>query len=271
MTHPCEEQAHMQAPAASLRAGRYVYCVARARAGAALDAEGIGGARVYAVAHGDLCALVHDCPAHPYQSDDPEVAAAWVLAHHRVVEAAWKRWGTVLPLTFNTIVAPGEGTAADENLAAWLRTDYVALRGRLDSLAGKAEYGVQVFWDPLAVARKVAAASPEIRRLEEESRARPRGLAYMYRQKLDALLKKEVRAAAEREFKDLYDRLSRCADSIHIEKAREGQGPLQMLMNLSCLASGEQLPGLKAELDRIDDTEGYAVRLVGPLPPYSFC
>jgi len=44
-----------------------------------------------------------------------------------------------------------------------------------------------------------------------------------------------------------------------------------MLLNLSCLVSRERFPGLAAELDRISGAGGYAVRLVGPLPPYSFC
>ncbi|MEK7872923.1 MAG: GvpL/GvpF family gas vesicle protein, partial [Chloroflexota bacterium] len=211
------------------------------------------------------------CPAQPYQSDDAEVAATWVLAHHHVVNVAWKRWGTVLPLVFNTIIRAGDKSSADENLAAWLRTEYESLTQKLTALAGKSEYGAQVFWDAVAVARNAAETSPEIRQLEEEIQTKSRGLAYMYRHKLENLLKKEVETKAAEDFKDLYSRLSRCVDSIHVEKVKKGQEGLQMLMNLSCLVSPERLPDLEAELDRISATKGHAVRLVGPLPPYSFC
>src|SRR3990172_7132909 len=85
-------------------AGLYVYCVAPGGEEMTLGEIGIEGHAVYTVAHEGTCALVHDCPAQPYQSEDGSIAVAWVLTHHQVVEAAWKRWGTVLPLTFNTII-----------------------------------------------------------------------------------------------------------------------------------------------------------------------
>ena len=109
-------------------AGRYVYCVVSAGEKAGLGAIGIEGHEVYTAVHNDLCALVHDCMAQPYQSDDAEVATAWVMAHHQVVDTAWKRWGTVLPLTFNTIIRAADGSNAEENLAAWLGTEYELLK-----------------------------------------------------------------------------------------------------------------------------------------------
>lgn len=250
--------------------GRYVYCVAQGDEEISLGAIGIEGHEVYTIVHNDLCALIHDCPTQPYQSADAEVATAWVLAHHLVVEAAWKRWGTVLPLTFNTIITATE-RSAEENLVQWLETEYDSLKGRLETLTGKAEYGVQVSWDPAVVARKVAEASTEIKKLEEEIGSKPRGLAYMYRQKLEKLLKKEMEVRAEKEFKDLYGRLSRCMDDIHVEKTKKAERERQMLMNLSCLVSAERYPDLEAELEVISQMEGYFVRLAGPLPPYSFC
>jgi len=255
---------------ASEQVGRYVCCIAPAGGEANLGAIGIEGHEVYTVVHNGLCAVVHDCPAEPYQSDDVEVTTAWVLAHHGVVDAAWRRWGTVLPLTFNTIIAATE-KSAEENLAAWLEAEYESLKGRLDALAGKAEYGVQVTWDPAIVARKIAETSPEIKKLEAEIGSQPRGLAYMYRQKLERSLRKETEAKGAEEFKDLYSRISRCVDNIHVEKPKEIEGERQMLMNLSCLVSKERCPGLEAELNKVSEMEGYSTRLVGPLPPYSFC
>ena len=254
----------------SEQAGRYVYCVARAGNKLSLEAGGIEGHDVYTVVHGDLCALVHDCPAKPYQSDNAETAAAWVLAHHQVVDATWKRWGAVLPLTFNTIITTGE-KSAEENLVEWLETEYESLKERLDALIGKVEYGVQVFWDPTVVARKIAESSPEISKLQEEINSKSRGLAYMYRQKLERLLKGEMEARATEEFIALYDRIGHYVDNVHVEKPKEVGVGRQMLMNLSCLVSMERYPELEAELNRISEKEGYFTRLAGPLPPYSFC
>ncbi|MBF8267846.1 MAG: Gas vesicle synthesis GvpLGvpF [Dehalococcoidia bacterium] len=264
---------HPLAGAVSARqqAGRYIYCVAGANEVLSLGSIGIEGREVHAVVHNDLCALVHDCVAQPYQSDDAQVATAWVLAHHQVVEAAWHRWGAVLPLTFNTIIEAGDGRSAEENLSVWLNTEYQVLRGKLDALTGKAEYGVQVSWAPSLIAGKIAETSPDMREMEEGIRSRPRGIAYMYRQRLESLLRKEMEARAAEEFKELYSRLSRCVDSIHVEKTRAVEEGRQMLLNLSCLVSLERYPDLAAELDRVGSREGFFVRLAGPLPPYSFC
>lgn len=265
-----QEQTRVDTATASEQAGRYIYCIAPAGDEVNLGRIGIEGHVIYTVVHDELSALVHDCPGKPYQSEDAEVAAAWVMAHHRVVDTAWKRWGTVLPFTFNTIIAATD-RSAEENLVAWLEKEYESLKGRLDALAGKAEYGVQVSWDPALVARKVAQTNPEIRKLEEEIVSKRRGLAYMYRQKLERLLKREMEAKATGDFKSLYVRISRCADNIHIEKTKEAENGRPMLMNLSCLVSTERYPDLQRELDKVGMMEGYFVRVAGPLPPYSFC
>ena len=154
---------------------------------------------------------------------------------------------------------------------AWLETEYESLKGKLDALAGKAEYGVQVFWDATIISKKVAQDSPEARKLEEDIRSRPRGIAYMYRQKLESLLRRKVEARAAEEFRDLYCKLSRCTEDIRVEKTKESTEGLQMFMNLCCLVSAERYPDLEAELAMVANAEGHSVRLVGPLPPYSFC
>lgn len=251
--------------------GLYVYCVICSDENVSPVAAGIEGCQVYTVPHNDLCALVHDCPAQPYQSNDPKVVAAWVMAHHQVVETAWQRWGMVLPMKFNTIIRGEEGTA-EQNLRAWLEKEYRSLKGKLEALAGKAEYSFQVFWDIAVVAKKVADASPEIRKLQEEISAKPRGVAYMYRQKLEAMLKKEMEAKAAEDFKQLYNRLNPWVDNIHVEKTKGAEEGRQMLLNLSCLVSMEKYPELEVELNnQMGKMEGFSFRLVGPLPPYSFC
>lgn len=255
---------------ASGQEGRYVYCVARADKGERLAATGIEGREVYTVAYEGLSAFVHDCAARPYQSANAEEVAAWALAHHRVVDAAWKRWGAVLPLTFNTIIKAERGSS-EESLVKWLATEYPALNERLESLAGKAEYGVQVLWDPLVFARKVTSANLEIRKLEEEVQSKPRGLAYMYRQKLEGLVRRATEAKAAEQCQALYRTVLRHADDVRVEKAGQGENGFQTLAKLSCLVSSERFGDLKAELEKFPATEGLSIRLAGPLPPYSFC
>ncbi|MBI2957835.1 MAG: GvpL/GvpF family gas vesicle protein [Chloroflexi bacterium] len=250
----------------------YVYCVVSPCAEAAGPAfSGIEERHVFGITHRDLCALAHECPLQPYQSSDTATASAWVLAHHRVVEEAWQRYGSVLPLTFNTIVTPSSTGNARERVESWLKAEYDSLHKKLLGLTGKAEYGVQVFWDTALVARTISEHDSEIASLQHEIAAMPRGTAYMYRQKLGTLVKKRLETQAESEFKELYERISRCSTKVHTERIKDSGTGNQMLMNLSCLVDPGKGNDLKAELDTIGRKEGFSVRMVGPMPPYSFC
>lgn len=252
------------------REGMYLYCVAAAGAKASLGEVGLEEKEVYTIPYRDICAVVHSSPAQPYQSGDPEVVTAWAMVHQRVIDAAWERWGTVLPLGFDTIIKGGPTSSAEENTENWLREEYEGLKRKLDRIRGKAEYGIQVFWEPRLIAQDLAATHPEIRQLEEEVRSRPRGLAYMLRQKLEGLVRREMEAKANECFSDLYSRIKRYADDIKVEKAKKAEPELQMLMNLSCLVCHEACTALGEELDRIEGMKGFSVRFTGPWPPYSF-
>lgn len=252
---------------------RYVYGIVPADAGEAVDLGGVGldGSRVYVVVRRRIGALVHDCPAEPYDSGGDAVVAQWVLAHNRVMQLAMARWRSVLPMTFNTIVAPSAEKAADENLLAWLESEHDSLRKRVDHLEGKAEYGLQVSYAPVVIVRQVAEEVPEVRRLEEEAQAKTSGLAYLYRQELERLLRRETERRARALFTAVYERARSCADRVNVEKVKNDTSDLRMAVNLSCLVALERYPELKALADEVAGYEGHTVRLVGPLPPYSFC
>lgn len=250
--------------------GRYVYCVADGGEQVSLGPIGIDGSKVYTIPYRDICAVVHKCPAEPYQSDDQEMVKAWVMTHQKVVDEAWERWGTILPLGFDTIVMEKDGVGAEENVRNWLQNDYDNLKRKMERVRGKAEYGVQIFWEPQVIGENLTRTSPEIRKLDEEIRLKPRGLAYMYRQKLENLIKREMETKADECFKDFYSRIRQHADDIRVEKTKKAEQGLQMIMNLSCLIYKDRYTELGEELDKINRLEGFSVRFTGPWPPYSF-
>ncbi len=249
--------------------GIYLYCVADAEESISLGEIGIENSEVYTIAYRDICAVVHSCPAEPYKSDDQEVVKAWVLRHQKVIDTAWEKWGTVLPFGFDTIIR-AEARSAEENTLNWLKEDYENLKKKIEKVRDKAEYGVQVFWDPKIIAQHLTESSPEIKRLEAEIRSKSKGLAYMYRQRLENLLKKEMEFKADECFKDFYSRIKKHVDDIRVEKTKKADQDLQMLMNLSCLVYVDKYRELGEELDEINKMEGFSVRFTGPWPPYSF-
>ena len=250
--------------------GRYLYCVADSVEQASLGPIGIDGGEVYTIPYRDVCAVAHESPAEPYNSTEKEVVNSWVLTHQRVVDEAWKRWGTVLPLGFDTIVMDKDGRGAEENVRNWLQNDYDNLKSNMEKVRGKAEYGVQIFWEPQVIGRNLTRSSPEISQLDEKMKSQSRGVAYLYKQKMESALKRELESKADRCFRDFYERIRRHVDSIVVEKTKPGDQNTQMIMNVSCLLPRDKTAELGEELENISNTEGFSVRFTGPWPPYSF-
>jgi len=256
--------------------GRYLYCVADSGDRVDLGKIGLDSKEIYTIPLVDLCAVVHNCPSEPYKSEDDEVVKKWVLTHEKVVEVAWERFGTVLPLGFDTIIKGEKDKSPEENIKNWLKEDYANLKEKMDKIRGKAEYGVQIFWDLKFIADEIAKTNQEIKSLNQEIISKPKGMAYMLKHKLENLLKKEMEKRANLCFKDFYTGIKKRVDEIRVEKTKKiaavsiGDEKRQMLMNLSCLVDKKKSKELGEELERINEHEGFAVRFTGPWPPYSF-
>jgi hypothetical protein len=249
--------------------GLYVYCVARGDGNRILGPIGLGGQVVYAVGSGDIRAVVHNCQAEPYQSQDPQVVQGWVVAHQNVVLAAAEAFGTVLPMAFDMIVRGAPGGGAVAALRDWLDERRDRFARLLDRLAGKAEYGVQVLWDRQVIAARLVESDDELHKMQNEAQDKPKGLAHLLQQKLA----KTVRAAMEKQAdlfaQDFYGRIRQCVEDVRVDRLKRVDGGKQMLLNLCCLMQ-EGSGDLGRVLDDIQQTKGISVRFTGPWPPYSF-
>jgi len=249
----------------------YIYGIADKGVSARLGPIGLEGSEVYTIPYNSICAVVHDCCAQPYQSDDNEVVKAWVLAHQKVLDAAVERFdAAILPMGFDTIIRGKEEMERKQVVKDWLDQNCEDLIKKLTRIKGKQEFGVQVLWDPKIVAGQITETDDEIRELGEETKEKPRGTAYMNKQKLDKLLKQKMEKMADKRFKEFYARIKGCVDDIVVEKTKKTENGRQMLMNLSCLVEKGRVQGLGEELEGIENMEGFFVRFTGPWPPYSF-
>jgi hypothetical protein len=250
--------------------GRYVYGVATVSA-AKLGPIGIEGSEVYTIPYKELCAIVHNCPAEPYQSNDEEIVKSWVKAHQNVLDKAKERFGTVIPLGLDTILKPKDNVISpDQVVRDWLREDYGRLCALMGKIEGRDEYGVQVLYELAVVSRQVSEKNQEVSRIKEEMASKSPGMAYIYKQKLEKALKAEMERLADEWFKDFYSRIKRYCDDIMVEKAKKMERNKVMLLNLSCLVAREKVEKLGEELEKIHGQEGFSVRFTGPWPPYSF-
>jgi len=248
--------------------GRYVYCVAESKERINLGKIGINGSQVYTIPYKDLCAVVHSCPVQPYESKDTKVVEGWVVTHEETIETAWKRLGTVLPLGFDTIIKADEEDP-EEVVKVWLKEDYLSLKEKLNKVKGKVEYGVQISWDTKIITRELIEKDPELKKLNEEIKSKSKGMAYMYKQKLEKVIRGKLGKEGEKYFKEFYEMIKNCTDEVKVEKLKKEDKPRQMIMNLACLTDKDDKI-LGDELEKIKDREGFFVRFTGPWPPYSF-
>ena len=251
--------------------GRYVYGVAASRKVVSLGLIGIGGNEVHTIPSGGLCAIVHDCPAEPYQSSDEETVKEWVRTHQGVLDEAQKELGTIVPMGFDTILQPkDDAVSPDQVVRDWLGEDCERLQSVMEKIKGKDEYAVQILYSRSIIAKQISEENEEIRKIRDEMASKSPGTAYLYRQKVEKAVKAETESIADGWFKDFYGKVKRHCDDIVVEKTKKADRGKAMLHNLSCLVAREKVDNLGEELEKINNTEGFSVHFSGPWPPYSF-
>ena len=251
-------------------AALYLYCIAEGNGKINFGKIGVDETEVYTIPCEDLLAVVHNCQPTPYESKDNELVKKWIIAHQKVVDTAWERFGTILPSGFDSIVRPEEGGSSEENMKLWMKKDHVNLKEKLNKIRGKAEYGIQISWDPKIIANQITQTVPEVKKLDEEIKTKSAGVAFMYEEKLKKLIREEMEKKANECFKDFYARIGPKVDDTKIDKPKKAGEGRQMLGNLSCLLDKDKVKELGEVLDEIDAMEGIFVRFTGPWPPYSF-
>jgi len=250
--------------------GRYVYGVTPSRRRVKLGQIGIEGSEVYTIPYKDLCAIVHNCPAEPYQSSDDETVKSWARTHQSVLDNAKEQFGTVIPLGFDVIIkSEDEATSPDQVVRDWLRKDYGKLRIAMKKIQGKDEYVVQISYDPKVMSEFILKQSEQVKKIKNEMITRSPGIAYMYKRKLEKVVKTEMESLADEWFKDFYKRIKRYPDEVVVEKTKKLKDKV-MLLNLSCLMAKDKVKSLGEELEKINNREGFSVHFSGPWPPYSF-
>ncbi len=248
----------------------YLYCIAESRGEVTLGDIGIAGNGVYTISCMGLAVVVHDCRGEAFEHGDKDAMMACMLAHQRVVEIAAGRLGTVLPLGFGKIITGDEHKKPEEKVADWVKSSYKDLEIKLKKVKGKAEYGVQVFWDVSIITGRIIAEAPHIRALSEEIKIKKAGAAFLCEEKL----KKEIRLCLEematRHYRGFYEKIKDVAEDVKIDKCHGTSDDRKMLLNVSCLLNDRQVLRLGEMLDDITGQEGFSVRYTGPWPTYSF-
>ncbi|MDO9098061.1 MAG: GvpL/GvpF family gas vesicle protein [Candidatus Methanoperedens sp.] len=249
--------------------GRYLYCIIDSGAMLNLGGIGIEDNIVYTIPHEDIAAVVHSCMANPYETKDNEKANGWILAHNYVIDCATKKFGTVLPFSFDTIVRGGDDTLKD-----WLSKSCEKLKGELLRVKNKAEYSVQIFCEHEKLRDKLAGSDEEIKGLKEKMEKMPKGSAYLFQRKFELKVKDALSAGIAKLADEFGGRIREHVEEIRVEEktsqAPEKYRDKKLIAALTCMVSEDKVERLGEVLDEINKRDGFAVRFTGPWAPFSF-
>jgi Gas vesicle synthesis protein GvpL/GvpF len=243
-------------PSAGAASAVYVYGVVAGPAPAIGD-PGVGSGRVRAIEEGGLAALVSDVSA-----EWRAAGRADVEAHDRVVGGLVGR-GTVIPMRFGIVMASDEEVR--ERLLGLHAGELTSLLERLD---GRVQMSLKAFYVEEALLRKVLERHPELKRRSMALEAVPPAASHDQR----IALGRDVAAAVEEQRgldeQALVAPLAEVAEEILVDApASDRQAAAFQL-----LVHRDKRERLDAAVQRLAQQHGdrFALRYVGPVPPYSF-
>lgn len=244
--------------------GTYLYCVTNnVPKEEFLSYPGVDGQPVHSVSFKDISGIVHKCFTEPYDTHDDEIARKWVLSHQNIVDLAMNRFGTVVPLKFNTIFKGG-----DDEVTGWLIEEHDRLVSLLERFRNKAEYSIRISIDESSL-RALVNKHPEVSKLEKALENKPKGASYLLQKKLDQNMRvfREVEARAIAE--EISRKITVYSEEVHRE-ALPLEDTSQAILKISCLVKEENVKPLGKLLSSFIEKDGLAVKFTGPWPPYSF-
>jgi Gas vesicle synthesis protein GvpL/GvpF len=228
----------------------YVHGVA-----SAADRASIEGSGAHAVAEGELAAIVTDAAG--------ETRAADLMRRHwRVLEAVAEH-ATVVPVQFGTAMA-GDDAVTEE----FLTPRRHSLETQLASFDGKVQLSLKGTYDEAVLLRSIIESSPAVAQLRERVRGLSEAAGHFERVRLGELVAAEVEQVRERDAEALHARL----DGLAVATSREPASGLQAAVNSAFLIERGRTHEFARAVDAAAEELGgrIALRLLGPLPPYSF-
>ncbi|MGD0646278.1 MAG: gas vesicle protein GvpL [Candidatus Bathyarchaeia archaeon] len=251
-----------------LKEGRYIYCIINSHEKLAIRKAGLDNADIYTVSYEDIGAILHACPAKPYESKEANKVKQWIFNHNNVIDKASEIFGAILPLSFDAIIKGGDADVVD-----WLSKGYKKLKKELERLKDKAEYTVQIFCEPDQITDKIVAEDDTLRELKEKVEKTPKRTAYLLHRKFELKMKDASNAIAIKLAEEFASTLREHVEEIKIANVHhvpERFKDKKLIASFSCLVLNDKVQNLGKTLGTINGQQGYAVRFTGPWAPFSF-
>lgn len=258
----------------------YVYCIGeRDRLSPLMEGrlpEAIEiGASLDLVIASDLAAVTSQVPLSDYDEQPLKARlndAAWTairaMRHESVMEYFASR-ATIIPLRFGTIYLTGE------RVRQMLAKRSEELRRIIGRLAGREEWGVNVYRDRRALMDVVTSLSGRLRKLSEQAQAASPGQAYLLKKKIDAMKSDEARVESMRIVEEIERGLSEASDGaarLRVLKDEAGEQG-EVAAKMAFLVERARFDEFRARAESLAEehaASGFKLELTGPWPAYNF-
>jgi hypothetical protein len=216
--------------------------------------------RFQIVRNGEVAAVISDS-TFATLTELPRAELMRNLTRHQEAIEEIMDYSTVLPVKFGTLLDD------EEQVRTLLHLGHDEFVRTTRTIGACVEFDVAVTWEPADVFASIA-KEPQIAALKAQVEA----LSAEERLRASVALGQVVKQAFEEHRNATRDAL---VQEIGKVVRRWQLNPLMddnMVMNVACLVSDEQLSSLEATVMALDKQyeDGLQFRLIGPLPPYSF-
>lgn len=238
----------------------YVYGVVRQAPVGVFGGGGVGlpPAPIRMVESGGLAAVVSDVPGTWRAANRADVER-----HDRVL-ARLSIKQSVVPLRFGTVMA-SDGQIRERLLEG--HADQLAVL--LERLEGRVQMSVKAYYLDQALLREVLRRRPQLKARSDALEQLPVAATQAERIALGRAVADAVEEQRELDQRELLAPLAELADETHLDPPASDRQALAAQL----LIEERRRPQLDAAVQRLGDAHQsrFALRYVGPIPPYSFC
>jgi hypothetical protein len=258
----------------------YVYCIGEREALAGLVEGEMPDAiesrsRLEMINAGDLSSIASGVPLADYgeqalqaRLNDPAWTALRAMRHERVVEYFAAR-ASVIPLRFGTIYL------RRKRIEQMLGERQSELRGIIDRLRGREEWGVNIYFSRAKLIEAVTSLSPRLRELHARAAQAKPGQGYLMRKKIDAMRADEARLEIRRVVAEIEAALalaSKGAARLRVLKDEASEYG-DVAARLCFLVEKDRFEEFRSAAEALaaeHADSGFKLELTGPWPAYNF-
>lgn len=242
--------------------GRYVYGFINTNEQKNLGFIGIEGGEVLTFPYQDISAVVSDLPLIQFSSLPKETLLRNLAVYQAVIERVMKSH-KIIPMKFGTVVQ------GEEELKRILKKGYGQINANLKEMENKIELDVAALWSDLGTALKEIGEEEDIKRFKEQATSKPPDQVFELKIKVGKMVKELLDKKREQTAAKILNILKKEVEGHRSHDVMDDS----MIMNVAFLIKEEKEKLFELGVGELDKQyEGRInFRIVGPLPPYSFC